>query len=389
MSGRLTAFSPFAPEVMADPYPFYAELLEHHPVAFVEEFAVVSRYADVVAALRDPGTFTSTRGNTREDMPAVADTTMITSDPPKHTELRALVNRAFTPKMVAALEPRIRRVSADLIDAAVARGNLDVVRDLAYPLPVTVIAEIMGVDTQRRDDFKRWSDDAIAGLGASGYGDRSRMGSSLEEFSAYFNEVIAQRRRSPRDDLISAMLANADTVPEPGDLVTLLFLLLVAGHETTTNLIGNGILLLLRHPEQLERLRRHPDLLPGYVEEVLRFEPPVQGLYRTTTRATVVAGTAIAPGTKVLLLFAAANRDPCQFPDPDRFDIARRPNLHLAFGSGVHFCLGASLARLEARVATEELLRRLPRLRPAGDGAPEWLLNPTIRGLRRLPVAWN
>jgi cytochrome P450 len=387
MTGGLRAYSPFADEVMADPYSFYAHLLEHEPVAQVDDFVVVSRYADLLSLLRDPATFTSRRGNTREDMPQVADTTMITSDPPKHTDLRALVNQAFTPKMVAALEPRVREVTASLLDAALERRSIDLMRDLAYPLPVTIIAELLGVDPDRREDFKRWSDDAVAALGSGGgSGQQERMGESVGEFHDYFESIIEKRRTDPRDDLVSAMLVNAETMPNPGEFVTLIFLLLVAGHETTTNLVGNGTLLLLEHPDDLAQLRARPELVPSYIEEVLRYESPVQGLYRTTTRDVEVAGTTIPEGTKVLALFAAANRDPRQFPDPDLFDIRRRPNLHLAFGSGVHFCLGASLSRLEGRVATEELLQRLPRLRLDPEDPPQRLLNPTIRGLRRLAV---
>jgi len=386
----LAAYSPFAEEVMADPYPFYAHLLEHEPVCRVDDFVVVTRYADLLAILRDPPTFTSRRGNTREDMPQIADTTMITSDPPKHTDLRALVNQAFTPKMVAAMEPRIRDVTASLLDQAIAQGSIELMRDLAYPLPVTIIAELLGVDPERREDFKRWSDDAVASLGAGGRsGQQERIGESVGEFHDYFESVIEERRKHPRDDLVSAMLLNAETTPDPGEFVTLLFLLLVAGHETTTNLVGNGTFLLLKHPGQLAVLRAKPELVPSYIEEALRYESPVQGLYRTTTRDVEVAGTEIPAGTKVLALFAAANRDPRQFADPDRFDIRRKPNLHMAFGSGVHFCLGASLSRLEGRVATEELLQRLPGMRLDPADPPERLLNPTIRGLRRLPVLYG
>jgi cytochrome P450 len=390
MPGQTTAYSPFAEAVMADPYPFYAHLREHEPVCRVEEFVAVSRYADLVSLLRDPAGFTSTHGNTREDMPHVADTTMITSDPPKHTDLRQLVNRAFTPKMVATLEPRVRAVTDALLDAVVARGSFDVIRDIAYPLPVTIIAELLGVDPEHGEDFKRWSDDSIAALGSGGsYGEADRMGESMGEFYEYFGRVIAERKRSPREDLISAMLLNAEAVPEPGQLVTLCFLLLVAGHETTTNLIGNGTLALFENPDQLDQLRRSPELAPSYVEEALRYDAPVQGLYRTTTRDVDVAGTTIAAGTKVLCLFAAANRDAAQFPDADRFDIRRQPNIHIAFGSGVHFCLGASLARQEGRIAIQRMLARLQRLRIDPDNPPARLLNPTIRGLRSLPALFD
>lgn len=390
MPGQTTAYSPFADEVMTDPYPFYSRLRHDDPVCRVDEFVAISRYADVVAVLRDPATFTSTHGNTREDMPHVADTTMITADPPKHTALRQLVNKTFTPKLVATLEPRVRTVTDQLLDAVIARGELDVIRDIAYPLPVTIIAEILGVDPEHSEDFKRWSDDSIAALGSGAeYGQAGRMGESMGEFYEYFGKVIDERKRSPRDDLISIMLLNAETTPSPGELVTLCFLLLVAGHETTTNLIGNGTLALLGHPDQLEALRAQPRLASLYVEEALRYDSPVQGLYRMTTGDAEVAGTVIPANTKVLCLYAAANRDEQQFPHADQFDIERQPNLHVAFGSGVHFCLGASLARQEARIAVEQMLSRLPGLRLDPDHEPVRLLNPTIRGLRHLPAIWD
>ena len=392
MPGPVTAYSPYADAVMADPYPFYAHLRDHDPVCQVEELVAVSRYADVVAMCRDHRVFSSARGNTREDMPQVADTTMITSDPPKHRSLRQLVDRAFTPRMVASYEERIRAVTDGFLDSVLARGDgrIDVIADVSYPLPVTIIAEIMGVDTERREDFKRWSDDSIAALGSGGgRGMQGRMAASMGEFYAYFETAIAERAARPRDDLISALIANAEEHPEPGEMVTLLFLLLVAGHETTTNLIGNGTLALLGNRDQLDLLRARPQLMLGYVEEALRFDAPVQGLYRTTTADVGVAGRRIPAGTKVLALFAAANRDPRQFPDADRFDITRSPNLHVAFGSGVHFCLGASLARLEARVAAERMLERLPGLRLDPDDPPQRLLNPTIRSLRRLPALFD
>ena len=391
MPGGLTAYSPYADEVMDDPYPFYAALRDHEPVCRVEEFVAVSRYDDVVGLLRDHRRFTSTRGNTREDMPQVADTTMITADPPRHRGLRQLVDQAFTPRMVAAYEERIRAVTDGFLDAVLARGDgrIDVIAELAYPLPVTIIAEIMGVDAERREDFKRWSDDSIAALGSGRSGMQDRMAQSMGEFYAYFEATIAERAVNPRDDLISALISNADAHPEPGEMVTLLFLLLVAGHETTTNLIGNGTLALLDNPDQLALLRANPGLTSGYVEEALRYDSPVQGLYRTTTAEVEVAGTRLAEGTKVLALFASANRDPRHFADPDRFDIRRSPNLHVAFGSGVHFCLGASLARLEGRVAAERLLERLPGLRLDPDDPPDRLRNPTIRSLRRLPARFD
>jgi cytochrome P450 len=384
-----TAYSPFATEVMVDPYPYYEWLRREQPVAWVEEFVAVSRYRDVETVLRDPGTFSSRLGNTREVMPAVANTTMITSDPPEHTALRGLVNRAFTPRLVAAMEEHIRAITARLLDQVAQTGHIDVVGDLAHPLPVTVIAEIMGVDLDRRDDFKRWSDDAVAALGGGAYGQSERMGESLAEFDTYFRELIETRRRHPRDDFVSQLLVKAESVPDAGQLVTLLFLLLVAGHETTTNLIGNGALALLQHPEALAAVQADRGLIPSYVEEALRWDTPVQGLYRTTTRDVVLADVSIPSGTKVLVLYGSANRDAEVFPGADRFDVRRNPNPHLAFASGVHFCLGAQLARLEGRITATMMLERFDRLRFDPEAGVERALNPTVRGLRRLPLVFD
>jgi cytochrome P450 len=351
---------------------------------------VLSRYADVSAALRNHQVFSSAQGigSDREETRM-----MISTDPPDHTQLRSLVNKAFTPRMIAGLEPRIRRITDELLDTSLVDGRFDLTGDLAIPLPVTVIAELLGVEPERREDFKRWSD-AFIGTGSDSM-DREQYQAhndrAFAEFTAYFGQMVERRRRDRRNDLISALvIAQEDrNALSTEDILWFCLLLLVAGNETTTNLISNSMLALTERPEHLARLTADPGLIPSMVEEALRYDSPVQGLFRTTTRDVAVAGTTIPADRKVLLLYASANRDGAQFPEPDRFDITRSPNNHLAFGYGIHFCLGAPLARLEARVAWETLLRRTRNLRADPDRPPVRVDNIIVRGLESFPMLYD
>jgi cytochrome P450 len=375
-----TGFNPLSPEFRQNPYPAYAWLRRERPVFHIEQAGwwVLSRYADVSAALRNHQLFSSAYGigSDRGRMRM-----MISTDPPDHTLLRGLVNTAFTPRIVAGLEPRIQQITDDLLDRIMDAGAFDLTQDLAVPLPVTVIAELLGVEPERREDFKRWSD-AFVGSGD----DRA-----FEEFAAYFGAMVEARRRERRTDLISALVAAQEDrhVLSTEDILWFCLLLLVAGNETTTNLISNAALALIENPGQMDLLRQNPALIPAMVEEALRYDSPVQGLFRTTTQDASINGTTIPADQKVLILFASANRDEAQFSDPDRFDITRRPNNHLAFGYGIHFCLGAPLARLEARVAWETMLRRMEHLRPDPTAATVRLNNPIIRGLERYPLRFE
>ena len=387
----METYNPFVPEVKDNPYPAYEWLRREHPVYHNEalDFWALSHYADVEWAARLPEVFSSAQGVGPDRQEGAS---MITKDPPEHTRLRKLVSKAFTPRMVAQLEPRIRMITDELLDAVIDKGAFDLVQDLAYPLPVIVIAEMLGVDPERRDDFKRWSDDVIHIVAAGQNEERmAQYMDSWEAFKAYFVEMVEVRRRAPRDDLVTALVQaheerDALTLSE---LLNACLLLLVAGNETTTNLISNGALALFTHLEEGQKVRQQPQLISSMIEEVLRYDSPIQGTFRTTTEAVEVRGVSIPEDSKVLLLWGSANRDPEVFPDPDRFDIHRPIDRHLAFGIGIHFCLGAPLARLEARVVTETILRRTRCVEPDPNGTIERVDNPLFRGLKRYPLLFE
>jgi cytochrome P450 len=358
-------YNPFLPEVKANPYPYYAHLREHAPVYQVEAagFWAVSRYDEVLYILRNPQLFSSTillAALLGDLNPVPEAANLIASDPPVHTRLRKLVNRAFTPLLIAALEPRLREITEELLHNIARQKECDLVRDLSTPLPVIVIAEMLGVEPEHRHDFKRWSDDIVhAANGVSGE-ERAHAQQSVTEFRAYFQDAIERRRKTPGNDLITALVRaeEEDQVLTAGEVLSLTTLLLIAGNETTTNLIGNTMLALLEHPEALAQVQAQPNLIPNAIEETLRYDGPVQGIFRQATQDVEVAGTTIPAGSLLFPLFASADRDERKFPNPDRFDITRNTEGHIAFGFGIHFCLGAPLARLETKVALEELLKR-------------------------------
>jgi cytochrome P450 len=399
---RLTRPQLFGPAMRADPYPSYARLRRFDPVHWAEGPGVwvLTRYADIVSVLRSPHASAERTEIGRQRVPAEFQEVfsdrkdaMLNADPPRHTRLRLLVNKAFTPGAVADLAPFIQRFVDDVIDTVGPRGRMDLIRDLAYPLPATVIAEMLGVPHEDRDRFKQWSDDTAA-LASNLPGNLSedvlrRADVGMRELRAYFAGIVARRRVEPRDDLLSGLVKaqqEGDRLNE-AELLANAVLLLNAGHETTTNLIGNGTLALLRHPDQLRRLREDPALVPTAVEELLRYDSPVQFTTRVLKEDLELGGKQLRAGQTVLLLLGAANRDPAQFPDPDRLNVGRADNKHLAFGLGSHFCLGAPLARLEGRIVFETLLRRLPGLRLV-DPAPVYRQNFNLRGLEALEVAF-
>ena len=400
-------FNPFLPEFRADPYPFYHQLRSHDPVhwglspsSVVPGCWYLTRYADVVAALRDPRLGREVRRALppetftlgRDGYNAFGETArrfMLFRDPPEHTRLRTLVNQAFTPRMVQRLSPRIEEITNDLLDNVRSPGTMDVIADFAFPLPVTVIAEMLGVRPEDREQFKNWADNIVAGMDLRETRDSvARASRATLELTEYLRDVITELRRHPQDDLLSDLIAAEEQggkLTEEEVLATCI-LLLIAGHETTVNLIGNGMLALLSHPDQMELLRGKPDLIQAAIEEFLRYESPAPVTFRIAFDDVEIGGKTIRKGESVGIMLAAANRDPEQFPDPDRLDIARTENRQIAFGHGIHFCLGAALARFEGRIAINTLLRRLPGLELQA-GALEWRENIVLRGLKALPVS--
>jgi cytochrome P450 len=386
------------PEFVADPYPTYHRLraedpVHRHPLGFW----VLTRYDDVVAVLRDArfvkepiaAVVAARLGLATPAVPL----SMLERDPPDHTRLRGLVSKAFTPRVVEALRPHIQQIVDTLLDRIEGTHAMDLIDDFAYPLPVVVICELLGVPVEDRDRFKGWGLDIARGLDAILLPPDSevaqRSAASRRALSDYFRELIAERRKAPRADLLSGLIAAeevGDRLTEP-ELLATCILLLVAGHETTVNLIGNGTLALLRHPAELRRLRENPGLIGSAVEELLRYDGPVQRTSRVPGEAVTIGGRTIDQGELVLPFIGAADRDPAQFPDPDILDIGRADNRHIAFGWGIHFCLGAPLARLEGQIAINALLQRLPKLALATD-RPQYRQSLTLRGLQALPVAF-
>ena len=397
-------FNIFSDDAMDDPHPLFSEIRRFSPVCQVEPdgWWAVSRYQDVVFVLKHPELFSSANLRSarlaivdprlRDDPLFPDDSSLISSDPPVHTRLRKLISGAFAPKAMLRLEGRVRALAADLVDRILRKSRFDMIEDLAVPLPIIVIAEMLGVDPERRADFKRWSDDAINVRVTSRLTDEEveRILRSRREFREYFEAMIADRRRSPREDLVSD-LCRAESESEslrPEEVLAMTILLLIAGNETTTNLIGNGTLALLEHPEAMSRLRRDPALVPGFLEEVLRYNGPVKQLTRRATEEVTLSGVTIPKDATVIPLIAAANRDPEAFPDPDRFDITRDGRGHVAFGLGIHFCVGAPLSRMEGRIVFEEILRRLPAF-SREPGRVEWQPMLGLRGLKALPLRFD
>jgi cytochrome P450 len=393
-------FDPFLPEVIANPYPFYRRLRAEDPVHQSPlGFWVLTRYDDCVMVLRDQrfgregfeGFLEQVYGAASEE--DRTPKSMLFRDPPDHTRLRALVNRAFTPRVVEGLRPRIGQIVEKLLDRVQDARAMEVIADLAYPMPVAVISEMLGVPEGDRDSIKQWSADIARSLDAIGLpfdGDLIERGRTARRaLGEYFRGLIPERRKHPRADLLSLLIAaeeEGDKLSE-AELLATCVLLYIAGHETTVNLIGNGLLALLRHPGELRRLCDDPGLIPSAVEELLRYDGPVQRTSRIAHADVEIGGRKIAKGAMVVVLIGAANRDPAQFSDPDRLDVARADNRHIAFGFGIHFCLGAPLARLEAQIALGTLLRRAPGLALA-TANPEWRESQVLRGLTALPVTF-
>lgn len=401
-------FDPFVPPDRDDPHATLGRARREQPVFFSRGLQtwVVTRYDDIVAVTRDPQRFSSAASVTNRPGPPPPDILAVLAagipyepnsvdlDPPQHGKFRALIRDAFTPRRVAAMEPHVRALAGALVDGFVAAGEVDLVARFAYPLPMLVIGGMIGVPREDMDDFKRWSDEWLILLGQLGDMERlKRAAGAVVEFQRYIASLIADRRARPGDDLVSAIVgATRDLADPPRDnaLVGLIMTVLFAGHETTTSLITNTIKQLLLRPEVLRELLADRALIPAAIVETLRFDPPVPGMYRTTTTEVRIGETTLAAGQHLQLSFASANRDEAHFPGPDRFDIHRpEKGDHLAFGHGIHHCIGAVLAQLEGRVAVEVLLDRLPQLRLVPDQEIVPVVSATIRGTKSLRVAWG
>ncbi|MFJ7493714.1 cytochrome P450 [Streptomyces sp. NPDC097727] len=377
----------------ANPYPYYEKLRAAGPVHTIrtdefERIWLVVGYGEGRAALADQRFGKEWRGLV--DRPEGNDpifANMLELDAPHHTRLRKLVTREFTARRVEALRPRVQQITDELLDAMVPAGRADLVDALAFPLPMTVICELIGVPDLDRNTFRKLSNDVVT----PSTPEQERE--AVVAMGVYLAELIEDKRCSQGDDLMSALVRTRDEEGDglsPDELVGMAFLLLVAGHETTVNLISNGVRALLHHPDQLSALRADFGLLDGAVEEMLRYDGPVEAATFRFPREPVEIGQRVIPaGEPVLISLAGADRDPGRYPEPDRFDIRRDTRGHLAFGHGLHFCLGAPLARMEGRIAIRTLLERCPRLALDVDaGKPDWLPGMLIRGVRELPVRW-
>jgi cytochrome P450 PksS len=393
-----------SPKFKANPHPFYAQLRAEAPVYQAhlsrrQSVWLVSRYSDVLTVLKDErfskDRFRATTPEQQAKMPWMPSMlrplarNMLDLDPPDHTRLRGLVHKAFTPRLVEQLRERIQRLCDDLLQAAQKRGRMDLVRDYALPLPVTIIAEMLGIPPKDRNKFSRWSGSIVSIASNS---DVFRALPPLWLFMRYLRAFFKQRRADPQDDLTTALLQAeeaGDRLSED-ELLAMIFLLLIAGHETTVNLIASGTLALLQNPDQMAMLCVDPSLIKPAIEELLRYTSPVDiATERFAREEVTIGGVTISRGEQVLALLGSANRDEQQFEQPDRLILTREPNRHLAFGQGIHYCVGAPLARLEGQIAINTLLHRLPDLRlAAGPETLRWRRGLFVRGLEALPVAF-
>jgi cytochrome P450 len=389
------------PGVIADPFPLFAYLRENDPLHWSDVLGgwVLTRHADVSAALSDsrlsadritPFLEASPEARARNrEIGGLLTHWAVFSDPPRHTRLRGLMNQGFSSRANQNIRPRVEARVDALLDRFEGRDEIDLLSEFAYPLPASVISDILGVPLEDIERFKVWSDELAAFVGSAlattDKYDRARHGAL--QLQAYFADLIEQRRREPRPDLISDLLRARfrEHSFSTEELIATCVMLLFAGHETTTNLIGNGVLALLRHPDQWRALVASPSLAPLAVEELLRFDGPVQALVRVARENIAFGNTAIGPGQRVFAMVNAANRDPAVFAAPDRLDIMRRESRHIAFGYGIHYCIGAPLARLEATIALRALARRFPSLSLSGQNI-QWSDSLVLRGVRSLRV---
>ncbi len=399
------SYNLFSPGVRACPHPTYTAMRRDAPLYRLttptgQPLWYVTRYEDVAALLRDKRLVNDMRSAlTAEELarlPVPAPSHrfltnhMLHADPPRHTRLRSLVGKAFSPQRIHKLAPRISELAEALLDEVAPRGEMDLIADFAFPLPITVICELLAVPAADRFRFRDWSTLIVSASQMTRDADVQRVAPELASFAAYLREIIAARRAAPGDDLLSALIGmqEAGDVLSEEELCSMVVLLLVAGHETTVHLIGNSLLTLWQHPQQLARLRQDPALIETAVEELLRYESPVETANRRWAREEIqLHGQTIGRGDLVILVLTSANRDEARFAGAETLDLSRAPNEHLAFGLGIHHCLGAPLARLEGKIALGALLRRFPQLQPAVSLAElQWIRSYFLRGVTRLPV---
>ncbi|WP_158736405.1 cytochrome P450 [Alteribacillus sp. YIM 98480] len=390
------------PSVISDPYTYFAEIRTNDPVHWSDDFGgwIVTRYEDVAFAFQDQTRFsaervTPSRKASEKKKKELASTYnvlshwMVFNDPPKHTRLRLLVNKAFTPSAVEKIKPRIVEISNELLDEMANNEKADIIKDYAYALPILVISEMLGLPKNDRDKIKKWSDDLmLLVFGAVDVPDRhEKAQKSLQEMYDYLHDIASKRRENPQDDLISAIAFAGDGGDKltTDEIISTCSLLVFGGHETTTNLIANGMMSLLTHPQAYKELKDNPSLISSAVEEFLRYEGPSKAMIRIAKEDLELGGKKIKQNERLLLVQASANRDPAKFTKPDKLDITRHPNQHLGFGRGIHYCLGAPLARVEGEIAIKQLIQRFPQM-TLEDVQIEW--QPTIinRALKRLPV---
>ena len=396
-----------SPDFYANPYPIYHQLRDADPVHWSDAWNswVLTRYDDVTATLRDFSRFSNVGRIDLflEQLPEIGREKMgplkghfsraITHlDPPDHTRIRKLLKTVLSTRLVQSMRPRIEALVDELISEVKDAGRMDVISDFAYPLPAIVLGEMLGIPPEDRDQYKRWSDDigvGLVGTGRAALDNVERARQSLFELTNYLRPLVTERRQQPRNDLISKLIAievRGDRLTE-SELFSTCITLILAGHGTTTNLIGNGLLALLRHPDQLETLRNDPALIEVAVEELLRYDSPLQRIWRMATEDIEIGGNQIHKGQIVLPTMGAANRDPAEFSEPDRLNIRRPDNPHVALGTGIHLCVGGPLARVQGAIAINALLQRLPSLQLETE-ALEWEANLFHRGLKSLPVVF-
>lgn len=402
--GKALKFNPYDPKFQANPYPFYHNLRSVEPI--YQSFTgmwVLTRYADAKAVLRDPRFCVNkmqrnvkhkSHSLEQRDFNTLAqaiDKWLLYLDPPEHTRLRGLISKAFSSTSVKFLRPQIQKITDELISKVRHKGFMDVISDFACPLPCNVIAAILGIPVEDWFKLYHWSDKLSSILDPlSSLEDYEQMNRVALEFTDYFKSLIAQRQKGPQQDLLSALITvkEQDNKLSEDEIISVCMLLFLTGEETTVNLIGNGMLALLSHPQQMQQIKTQPMLIQSAVEEILRYDSPIQITTRVATEDVVLDGVTVRCGEKVLVVLGAANRDPAQFPDPDRFDITRVNNSHLAFADGIHYCLGAALTRIEGEIAINTLVQQLPDLKLSQDKI-EWRNKVAFRSLKALPVTFK